>query len=396
MTTPINESLIEKMLDVYRSIIDDGVHDLGYELIEGKYHSFKDMVVIPVMSIKKSINLIDHGDVEVMFKDELVAHLCLLTESSEEYKSISSFNENKLLCLFSELSGNEIPAAYDFGSNYIVTQPGMYSKYKAEMVSSEYWGGYSHNLPRQRNAKLMPKVDIVENISFVTENHKVSILNAIETTSSFERYLKYYHQIELLFDVIPICRLKAIQSVKIKDYQDVISEFSNRSEFKNLSFIINQYVSDEHLEDIVTEMKNVTTFIDLAVGMFQNLGKKENPIPGHNEWNVLVELLSNDSLNDANTNKYQWSDGGTPFSVKLKNPSNTTYKGFVLNLASYWIYRVRCSIAHNRIGEYIFEYEDENFITDFMESLILKVIQSIGSNAELHETLAALPSESPH
>lgn len=48
---------------------------------------------------------------------------------------------------------------------------------------------------------------------------------------------------------------------------------------------------------------------------------------------------------------------------------------FILRIVSYWIYRVRCSIAHNKIGEYLLSWEDEEFLVKFAEPLLLEVLK---------------------
>jgi hypothetical protein len=50
------------------------------------------------------------------------------------------------------------------------------------------------------------------------------------------------------------------------------------------------------------------------------------------------------------------------------------YDKFIHTITSYWIYRVRCSIAHFKIGEYILTRDKENFIVEFAEPLIKEVL----------------------
>jgi hypothetical protein len=48
----------------------------------------------------------------------------------------------------------------------------------------------------------------------------------------------------------------------------------------------------------------------------------------------------------------------------------------------YWVYRIRCSIAHTKIGSHIFVSEDEEFVSSVGEKLIDSIISSVYSNAE--------------
>lgn len=70
-------------------------------------------------------------------------------------------------------------------------------------------------------------------------------------------------------------------------------------------------------------------------------------------------------------------------SLKITN-SNNPIETFLPKLISFWIYRVRCSIAHNKIGEYILSWEDENFITDFAEPLIKEVLNQCFKNEKVN------------
>lgn len=58
------------------------------------------------------------------------------------------------------------------------------------------------------------------------------------------------------------------------------------------------------------------------------------------------------------------------------NSMNTPekHKSFILAIATYWIYRIRCSIAHHKIGEYMMGYDDEEFVVEFAEPLLKEII----------------------
>ena len=59
---------------------------------------------------------------------------------------------------------------------------------------------------------------------------------------------------------------------------------------------------------------------------------------------------------------------------KGKSTALPNYKTFILNLASYWIYRIRSSIAHSKIGEYQLSYTDEAFMIEFAEPLLQEIV----------------------
>src|SRR5690606_13275654 len=52
----------------------------------------------------------------------------------------------------------------------------------------------------------------------------------------------------------------------------------------------------------------------------------------------------------------------------------SNYNKFIHSVTAYWIYRIRCSIAHFKIGEYILTRDKEEFIVEFAEPLIKEVL----------------------
>ena len=71
--------------------------------------------------------------------------------------------------------------------------------------------------------------------------------------------------------------------------------------------------------------------------------------------------------------------------TKENNPNNIqgiTNKGYdnlVIEFSAYCIYRVRCCISHNRIGEYVMSNDDEGFVVEFAEPLLREVLCQIFS-----------------
>jgi len=112
--------------------------------------------------------------------------------------------------------------------------------------------------------------------------------------------------------------------------------------------------------------------------IFQDNGKESNPIKD-DRWVALIQFLQL-------TPEKQTHDKAKEEKL-ISRATEDALKDFLANLAAYWIYRVRCSIAHNREGEFIFNRSHEEFIVDFAEILLKEVIQQIFSNAKLKEIL---------
>ena len=55
----------------------------------------------------------------------------------------------------------------------------------------------------------------------------------------------------------------------------------------------------------------------------------------------------------------------------------TNNRMLIINIATYWIYRVRSSIAHSRIGEYVMSTSDEEFVVEIAEPLLRSVLVQV-------------------
>lgn len=373
---------ISEYEDLYKEFIDDnGI--LTHQLIDSKYHCFNNYILIPVKAIEKSISVVSADDIEIFSpQEELIGYLCPLAYPGNEY-IIARFNEIRLFAFFvdSALYSHQSDT-YSFNSHYVAVELSLFTYYKTVMSTSEYWGGYTHKNINPTNLRVVNEIIIHEGIKAPSINHEESIVLAIHSSSSFERFLKYYHQIELLFDSLFISRLKNIDSSDLKDYALVIKEFNHgkKSELDTFKYILKKYLVNYNL--IIDRMKLVRNHLNIADDMFFKLGKETNPLKGNDEWNTLIYLLSMDSLDAESSSKSQPASGSN---IKLIGKNNQdVFNDFIVNLCSYWIYRMRCCIAHNKIGEYIFSYNDEKFISKFGEHLLMDIIKEIFSNPVLH------------
>jgi hypothetical protein len=111
------------------------------------------------------------------------------------------------------------------------------------------------------------------------------------------------------------------------------------------------------------KLNNIKSFISLGEEIFIRFGKEKN-----SNFYLTDSIKYNALLSDADafTN---------PNSVKTHtNIQPTDYPKFIHTITSYWIYRIRCSIAHFKIGEYILTRDKEDFIVEFAEPLIKEVL----------------------
>ncbi|WP_333617417.1 hypothetical protein [Mixta calida] len=381
----MDENKILEFEDLYKEFIDaDGV--LKYQSINNEFHCFNDYVLIPVKAIEKSIKINLADDIEIFSPQRaLIGYLCPLAYPENEHV-ISRLNEKRLFAFFADsVNHSQQSDKHSFSNHYVAIELSSFPYYQTVMDTSEYWGGYTHKSLSPTNSRVVNEIEIHQGIKIPSVNHKESIVLAVHSSSSFERFLKYYHQIELLFDSLFISRLKNINSTDLKDYALIIKEFNHgkKNELDTFKYILKKYIVN--YDEIIEKMKLVQNHLNIANDMFFLLGKDTNPLKSNDEWNVLIYLLTTNSLDLASSSKIQQTNGST---AKLINKnSQDAFNDFIVNLCSYWIYRMRCCIAHNKIGEYIFSYNDEKFISEFGEHLLLEIIKEIFSNPVLHNDI---------
>ncbi|MGK7246069.1 hypothetical protein ACSPAH_12445 [Buttiauxella agrestis] len=377
---------LSKLEELYKEFIESE-ESLTYELIEEQFHCFNNYVLVPVKAIEKSISVVSADDIEIFTPNgNAIGFLCPVAYPENEHV-IARLNELRLFAFFAEsLDSSQQSDVHSFVNHYVAIEASEFNYYKTVMSTSEYWGGYTHKDLNPSNSRVIGEIIIHEGIKIPSINHEESIVLAVHSASSFERFLKYYHQIELLFDSLFISRLKNINSADLKDYAAIIKEFNHgkKSELDTFRYILKNYLGD--YTTIINKMKLVQNHINIANDMFFMLGKETNPLKNSDEWTVLIDLLSSDSLDPISSFTGRQVSGST---VKLINKNNQSlFNDFIVNLCSYWIYRIRCCIAHNKIGEYIFSYNDESFVSDFGEHLLLEIIKDVFSNPTLHNNLS--------
>ncbi|WP_019442224.1 hypothetical protein [Moritella marina] len=360
MTVKINE-----YLEVYE---EDGAAEEEDGAAEEEYYIFE---IYAVSSMIKS-----EVDVEIKNEDgELIGFICFGDELVK--KPLNQYTKIKLVGLNLEYisdidntSLNEFEP-YVLNKSYALIHSQFASEYKNTLLnSSGIWGGFSHSIADPLYKTCVSEIVAMSGIKLPTIEHENKLRGAVSSNNGFDRFLKKYHMLELLYDYICVLKLKTMES-SIKSFRRVMQEYS-REEFKSLKLLLDDYVMN--VDGIVSVMESADEFGTLVTDVFHVYSKDSNPIKDEAKWNSFHELLVERNLS---LNKCK--------SKNLCQNNNEKYRLFILNVATYWIYRIRCSIAHNKIGEFIFEPENEDFVVEIGEKLLDCVISQVLSNLELKE-----------
>jgi hypothetical protein len=252
--------------------------------------------------------------------------------------------------------------------NYLVVKSDKLTDYMSQYYeSSGIWGGYIHEdlqrIPKP-NTQTISEIYAIANLKLPTDWHKESIIRAIQQPFAFERFLKNYHLLELLFDWQT---MKNISESYINNAFESAAEALRtyeRTDIERIKYVIKERY--KAIDPIVAKLNKIIAFQAIAKDIFYKYEKKEsNPlkkgIPEFDEILAKEDLFKESSFTIIN-------NGRTKLTVQ------PDYNTFIINLASYWIYRIRSSIAHSKIGEYQLSYRDEAFMVEFAEPLLQEVI----------------------
>ncbi|MGC5326619.1 hypothetical protein [Brevibacillus sp. SYSU BS000544] len=252
---------------------------------------------------------------------------------------------------------NFLNTNYEYNDSYVVINEEFYDDYIQHYKdTSSLWGKFSHEILSMPVNRTEAKILAIKNINLPTKYHIENCIRAINEPYAFERFLKLYHLLELIFDYDLVQDIKALNE-DIKDAGKLIMEYK-REDINRLKWIFEKRL--KNLDQIVSKLNHIQNYMDKAYDIFYHYGKESNPIKKYDDFEEIIKL------------------GGFEYSQLkqhyAKNYGEEQHKQFIINVAAYWIYRIRCCIAHNKIGEYIMESKDEEFVNSFAEPLLYEIL----------------------
>lgn len=264
---------------------------------------------------------------------------------------------------------------YVFSADFLITSDIPAADYDRDLrATSDIWGGFSHFTAPSSAGVPIHSVTANSRISVPSDHHSEAFARYTYARNPFERYLRLYHCVELLFDTITVMRVKKLTS-DIRGLSTILNAHGAK-EVDRLISISNDFIYNH--ENLARKLTLVSKFEDVAKKIFDDHSKHGNPIPpseNPSRWANVVGSLS----------------AGRYTEIDLKNDNalkpQQNYNAFISKLSGYWIYRVRCSIAHSRIGEFILTDAETSFVEDFAEPLLLEFCSQIFSSQALKDLL---------
>ena len=92
------------------------------------------------------------------------------------------------------------------------------------LVSAPVWGKFSHTNSGSIEPTFQPpKITALKDVCLPTQHHKEALGRYVSATNSFDRFLRLYHCLELLFNFVVFARVKALGD-NIQGFAQLLSE----------------------------------------------------------------------------------------------------------------------------------------------------------------------------
>lgn len=280
--------------------------------------------------------------------------------------TFNTMTENEFIAYLTteEISHYETHNSYEFLTDFLIIKEDYLIDYMLNhMDTSALWGGFIHKLtsftPTARYKTSPISIEIGNELMDFNPYSYESIVRAIEQPYAFERFLKLYHLLELQFDLSIIDKIKSLSMPSDANLiGEILNEYSH-TEISRLTDIIQNSCTD--ISALEAAMVKVVPFQIIAEEIFIKFGKSKLDI--HlTDITKFQTVIASGSFSEANLH-----------SLRIVADTRKHPK-FIVSVCAYWIYRIRCSIAHNKIGEYLLSWTDENFIVEFGEPLLKAVL----------------------
>ncbi len=310
-------------------------------------------------------------DIPIRLSGREIGTLCLISKITPSENVVASLTEAQYTAYITATDSNGIisGAWIQPNTDYVVIKNTEIENYFKNIESAPLWGGFTHTIEsnESRKGKVSTKsstIDIIENCKPRTKRHQECLDIAAKSNHATERFLHLYHYLELDYDYEIVNEIRQINDNDPKNLWDILK--LSREDTDRIYHILRNYNSIQRLEPIITKLRNHKSS---ALRIFYEYGKESNPLK--NQEDFLLLFINSPTINRLELERIKKSE-------KIQDKFTETdenYKKKIIKLICYWIYRVRCSIAHNKLGEYhLNDSDDLEFLIDFAEPLLNEMI----------------------
>lgn len=298
------------------------------------------------------------SDVIVSCNNTAIGRIKFLAQSHRD--DVFSSPDEEVICFFMEYeSVTIIDSKHEFKNDFLLLEEQFLQEYLVKhKETSPIWGSFFHieNLPSISFTKkrASSNIEIVEGIRINSLDYYNNLFLAITEPNPFNRFLKLYHLLELQFDLHTALKIRTLldEGGREREISSWLKDYST-DEDKRLESLIRERCTD--IEKIADLLGNIHHHKSVALKIFYEYGRTTNPL----KKSDFITLHNNPPMFDRS---------------RVDALGGHTYNILIQRLATHWIYRVRCCIAHNKYGEYLMNHTDEELIVEFAEPLLKEVV----------------------
>lgn len=339
-------------------------YNISLPILDRKHIVINDKVAIRVslsssgFTQGKTIILYDDNNYEM-------GVLLILKNTPIEIASCSEYQFVALLA-DSDLPEDVINQTYIFKWDYVVLDYIYFEIYLNKYIfSSALWGGFVHEsqynlLPIKDSHKYIRRFVVAKDLNKFKEFHLDPATRSVSQLYGFERYLKLYHLLEVNFDYDLVVEIKNLDLSRSEDVSKIgkLLWHQSREDLERLIHIFNKYCSD--IDRIVTKLNSIKDHLPVAKKILYDFGKESNPLKDYNQFNKITSKVGGFSFDNCK---------------EIQSVNNIEqYNKFISKFVMYIIYRIRSCIAHYKIGEYLMNMEDEQFVVEFGEPILQEIL----------------------
>lgn len=329
------------------------------------------LVVIPVFRVHKYSPRNDVYEIPISYDHQEVGSLCLMSMIGARDDVLSALTANQYasyLALVSQAGflNGDFPS---FSQDCVVINQANIEAYWANKESSAVWGGFCQiegSMPIAEGEIESSTASIVirAGCKARTPRHLECLMLAAKSSRATERFLHLYHYLELDYDYEVVRAIKSIDENDPRSLWDVLK--SQKDEFERIIHVVSGYSDFAKLESLFLELRNHEA---AATRLFYEYGKDSNPLKSQDAFDkqfIKSPIISRPELDKIKRDENLQDN----FAAK-----DDEYRKKLIRLSCYWVYRVRCSIAHNKLGEYYLNKTDDmDLVVKFVEPLLIELI----------------------
>lgn len=335
---------------------------------EGGYLVVSGRVAMPLDGVAWSIDRSD--DIQIL--DEMGASLGVLClAAGREPTPPSEMTRYQYTALLADAPDvNALLGPARISRDYAVIEEAEFARYLEQYRDgSALWGGFHHGEAPAHPSGSVTEIRARRGVKPPTPHHLAAFLLLTRATNPREQFLRTYHLIELLFDYVTYRRFVKAGN-DLAGFGKIMSAYQ-RSELERLKSTIRDFCAD--LDAVATRMTRLEPFLDQAAEIFQALGKDGNPLKDDRKWTAFRTLIEAGAIDRPQAAAVGLAKGDAQFDETISG------------VAAYHIYRLRSSIAHSRIGEYLLTEDDDAMVAGFGIPLLEEVAGQVFSSNALAE-----------